>query len=208
MNQLRNELLNHDLELGVSRETLVRLRQFEEILLVWQKKMNLVSRMTVQYAWERHIVDSLALRKYASDANTWVDIGSGGGFPGIPLAICSAGNRDFKMHLVERDHRKCAFLREASRITQAPALVHNEDIVDVLPKLGNVDVFTSRAVAPVGEILSWVGASIRDGATGLFMKGREPDDSLTEPSISSMYMVEIFDNETKSGGQIVKVSSR
>ena len=107
----------------VSRETLARFEAYEDLLQHWQKRINLVSRNTLADIWRRHFLDSLQLgpRVIASGASgPALDMGSGAGFPGLVLAI--AGDTPFV--LAESDSRKCAFLREARRVTDAPAEIY------------------------------------------------------------------------------------
>src|SRR5207245_259745 len=105
---------------AVSRETISRLDAFVELLLHWQAKTNLVAPSTLPHLWTRHIADSLQLFSIAPHIGTWIDLGSGGGFPGIIVA-CALTSVDGEMHLVERKGKKAAFLREAIRVTGAPA---------------------------------------------------------------------------------------
>ena len=110
----------------VSRETEKRLDIFVDLLLGWQKKTNLVAPSTLPELWTRHIADSLQLLPLAPEARLWVDFGSGGGFPGIPIACALAGHAGAQVHLIESNGKKAAFLREAVRATGAPAVVHQE----------------------------------------------------------------------------------
>src|SRR3954447_2502882 len=105
----------------VSRETEARLDAYVALLLQWQAKTNLVASSTLPQLWTRHVADSLQLLAIAPNARIWVDLGSGGGFPEIVLACTLAEKPGASVHLVERNAKKAAFLREALRITGAPA---------------------------------------------------------------------------------------
>src|SRR6266496_1474286 len=96
----------------VSRETEARLDRYVALLLDWQAKTNLVAPSTLPNLWTRHISDSLQLLSLAPSAKIWVDLGSGGGFPGVVLACALADTRDVSIHLIERNTKKAAFLRE------------------------------------------------------------------------------------------------
>jgi len=100
----------------VSSETLERLDRFVALLLNWQQRTNLIAPSTIPTIWTRHIADSLQLLDVAPDARTWVDLGSGAGFPGLVLASALAGVPKANVHLVERNGKKAAFLREAIRV--------------------------------------------------------------------------------------------
>src|SRR5213076_3114232 len=101
----------------VSRETEVRLDLYVDLLREWQAKTNLVAPSTLPTLWTRHIADSLQLLPLAPSAKVWVDLGSGGGFPGVVLACALAEVSGALVHLIERNAKKAAFLREAVRVT-------------------------------------------------------------------------------------------
>src|SRR5580700_11720150 len=103
----------------VSRETVARLDRFVAELLTWQAKINLIAPSTVPKLWTRHIADSLQLLALAPHAKTWVDFGSGAGFPGLVLACALADTPGATIHLVESSTKKAAFLREAAKVTAA-----------------------------------------------------------------------------------------
>ena len=111
----------------VSRETEKRLDMFVELLLLWQRKFNLVASSTLPAVWTRHVADSLQLLPLAPQARVWVDFGSGAGFPGIPLACALADQPDAMVHLIESNGKKASFLREAVRSIALPARVHPEE---------------------------------------------------------------------------------
>src|SRR3954449_11078036 len=90
----------------VSRETEARLDAYVDLLLQWQAKTNLVASSTLPQLWTRHIADSLQLLALAPAAKTWIDLGSGGGFPGIVLACALAERAGATVHLVERNAKK------------------------------------------------------------------------------------------------------
>ena len=165
----------------VSRETEKRLEIFVDLLLGWQKKTNLVAPSTLHELWTRHIADSLQLLPLAPEARLWVDFGSGGGFPGIPIACALAGQTGANVHLIESNGKKAAFLREAVRATGAPAVVHQERT----EKFGEscaeaVQVVTARALAPLKILCDQAFPLISRGAVGLFLKGQDVDVELTD----------------------------
>src|SRR5712671_7857289 len=119
----------------VSRETEARLARYVDLLLEWQAKTNLVAPSTLPSLWTRHIADSLQLLALAPAAKVWVDLGSGGGFPGVVLACALADTPGATVHLVERNAKKAAFLREALRVTASTGMVHLSDIEDIVETL-------------------------------------------------------------------------
>jgi len=166
----------------VSRETLARLDRFVELLLRWQSKTNLVADSTLPHLWTRHVADSLQLLDHApKDARIWVDFGSGGGFPAIPVACVLAERPGAMVHLVESNSKKAAFLREAVRVTGVPAQVHAERLENVGESYGdNVDVVSARALAPLKTLCDQAFPLITRGAVGLFPKGQDVEAELTE----------------------------
>jgi 16S rRNA (guanine527-N7)-methyltransferase len=162
-------------ELSVSRETIEKLDVFAELLLKWNQKINLISPKTEGDIWQRHILDSLQLMPLIENRSVKIgDIGSGAGFPGLILAI--AGCRDVTM--IESDQRKCAFMREASRITGAGARIEAQRIEE--SGAISVDLVTSRALAPVTKLLDLASVIATEKTQCLFLKGQHLDDELTE----------------------------
>src|SRR6202142_1196307 len=124
----------------VSRETEGRLQRYVDLLRHWQAKTNLIARSTLPNLWTRHISDSLQLLSLAPSTALWADLGSGGGFPGIVLACGLAETPGAMIHLVERNAKKAAFLREALRVTGSPGTVHLAEIGDSVDRIiGPVD---------------------------------------------------------------------
>jgi 16S rRNA (guanine527-N7)-methyltransferase len=163
----------------VSRETEKRLDQFVDLLLRWQAKLNLVAASTLPELWTRHIADSLQLLALAPHARIWVDFGSGGGFPGLPIAL--AGPPGTKVHLVESNGKKAAFLREAVRATGAEAVIHQERAEKFGESFAEpVHAVTARALAPLKTLCDQAFPLIGRGAVGLFPKGQDVDAELTD----------------------------
>lgn len=165
----------------VSRETLGRLDRFIELLLQWQRRINLIAPSTTSTLWTRHVADSLQLMPLAPKARTWVDFGSGGGFPGIPVACALAQEPGTHIHLIESNGKKAAFLREVVRQLGLPAEVHQEraeNFGDSWPE--TPDVLSARALAPLKTLCDQAFPLIARGAVGLFLKGQDVDAELTE----------------------------
>ena len=164
----------------VSRETEARLERFVDLLLTWQKTTHLVSPASIPKLWTRHVADSLQLLDLAPEARLWVDLGSGGGFPGLVLACALAEKPGALVHLVESNNRKAAFLREAVRITGAPALVQAMRIEKFVANFPTVpDVITARALLPFKSLIDKVFYLLSRGALGLFPKGQDVAVELT-----------------------------
>jgi 16S rRNA (guanine527-N7)-methyltransferase len=162
---------------SVSHETMERLELYERLLQQWQKAVNLVSPTTLPQVWRRHFADSAQLIALAPKAKTWVDLGSGGGFPGLAIAIALANQKECCVHLIESNSRKCAFLSEVARRTGASARVHAMRIADAAESgaIPAADVVTARALAPLDALLDLALPFLGSASVGLFLKGREAE---------------------------------
>ena len=192
--------------MGVSRETQERLATYVALLKRWQGIKNLVGTGTLAEIWTRHIADSAQLVPLAPAAQTWVDIGSGAGFPGLVIAILLRDRPGVRVNLVESNGRKCAFLREVARETGAPVTVHAGRIEDVLDDMQCVDVLTARALAPLPQLLLWGKRLIDAGTLGLFLKGEESGRESAMVSTQG-YAIEAVPSRTHAAGRILLVRS-
>jgi len=192
----------------VSRETAARLDRFVALLLDWQRRINLIAPSTEAKLWTRHVADSLQLIALAPTAKTWVDLGSGAGFPGLVIACVLADIPGARVHLVESNGKKAAFLREATRATQAPAIIHAVRIADFVKSLAEpVDIVTARALAPLTELLAAAFPLLKRGAKGLFPKGRDVDAELTEAAKCWNIRTTLAPSRTEPNSRIVVVHS-
>ena len=190
----------------VSRETEARLDRYVELLLQWQAKTNLVAPSTLPNLWTRHISDSLQLLTIAPSAKVWADLGSGGGFPGVVLACALAETPDAAVHLVERNAKKAAFLREALRVTNARGIVHLSDIGDSVDRIvGRVDCVTARAVAPLHQLIGFAAPLVSQGAKALFLKGQDVEAELTEATKYWNIKPHLHSSRTGGHGWIVEL---
>ena len=190
----------------VSRETEARLDRYADLLREWQAKTNLVAPSTLPTLWTRHISDSLQLLTIAPSARIWADLGSGGGFPGIVLACALAEIPGALVHLVERNAKKAAFLREALRVTSAPGQVHLADIGDNVDRItGPVDCVTARALAPLHQLIGFAEPLVRTGAKALFLKGQDVEAELTESTKYWNINPHLHSSRTGGRGWIVEL---
>ncbi len=170
-------------DLNVSRETFERLTKYVELVKRWNPKINLVSRNSLNDIWTRHIKDSVQVYRYAGNFSNWVDLGSGGGFPGMVCAIVAIEeNPSAQFTLIESDQRKSAFLRNVARKCQANCRVISKRIEAVDP-LG-ADILSARALAELGVLLSFCDRHLGDSGVALLPKGatwkKELDDARKE----------------------------
>jgi len=157
---------------NVSRETLDRLDAFADLVLKWTAKINLISKSTTATIWERHILDSAQLFNLAPEGGKWLDLGSGGGFPGIVVAILTEGvAQPHDVFLVESDQRKAVFLRTAIRELRLRATVISERIEDIDPQRANV--LSARALADLTTLIGFGSEHLRSDGVALFPKGAQ-----------------------------------
>ena len=157
--------------LNVSRETVARFARWQALLQHWSGAINLVSPASLAAFWSRHALDSAQLAQVApGDAETFIDLGSGAGFPGLAIALMLMQERDIAMTLVEANAKKAAFLRAAIEATGAPAVVAH-DRAEALPEQAR-DVITARALAPLERLLPLAERFCGDNTVMLFPKGR------------------------------------
>jgi len=190
----------------VSRETEARLDRYVDLLVEWQAKTNLVAPSTLPNLWTRHISDSLQLLSLAPSAKTWVDLGSGGGFPGVVLACALAETPGANIHLIERNAKKAAFLREAIRVTAANGTVHLADIGDSVDRIaGPIDCVTARALAPLHQLIGFAEPLVGKGAKALFLKGQDVEAELTEATKYWTIEPRLHSSRTGGHGWIVEL---
>jgi 16S rRNA (guanine527-N7)-methyltransferase len=161
-------------------DTRRRLQIYADLLVKWQATINLVALSTLADLWSRHIDDSLQVQAAAPAARRWVDLGSGGGFPGLVTAIVLAGEADAHVDLVESDKRKVAFMRTVSRETGVRATVHAERIeAFAVHHEARVDAVSARALAPLSQLVTYAEKFLLAGAIGVFPKGQQVEAELT-----------------------------
>lgn len=190
---------------SVSRETLARLETYERLLRRWQPRVNLISNGTLPELWSRHFLDSIQLLQHApKEAVLWLDLGSGGGFPGLVCAICAEDyGIDGQFELVESDTRKCAFLREVARHTEADVTVHNSRIEALVPAAAGI--VTARALAPLPRLLNWVHRHMRPDGTCLLQKGAGHGLELETARADWQMDVEIHPSVTAPDSVILRI---
>jgi 16S rRNA (guanine527-N7)-methyltransferase len=189
---------------SVSRETWARLDALVALVLERQQAMNLIAASTVPQVWTRHVADSLQLLALASAARTWVDLGSGAGFPGLAIACALADAAGPAVHLVESTRKKAAFLAEAAAALKLPVTVHAERIEDfAAANRVSFDVVTARAVAPLSRLLGYAIPLLKRGAIGLFHKGQDVEAELTQASKYWTIEAELIQSTTDPRGRIV-----
>lgn len=197
---------------SVSRETIEKLETYAALLKQWQKAVQLVAPSTLDAVWPRHFADSaqvLALAPHS--ARTWLDLGSGAGFPGLVIALLSRDAAspvpDLRVTLVESDTRKAAFLREVARRTGCAVDIVGTRIESrsTRDKVGTVDVISARALAPLPDLLRLAAPFWQTGTVGLFLKGREVEKEVEAARLSWTFELELIASATDPAGRIARV---
>lgn len=195
---------------NVSRETLARLRLYAELLVRWQKAINLVGPDTLPDLWRRHMLDSAQLADHIKASApgggplTICDFGSGAGFPGLVLAILGEdAARDWQVHLIESDSRKCAFLSTVARETKTPVKVHAARIEKMTPF--PAQIVTARALAPLDQLLAYAEPFLQTGSECLFLKGATAADELTAARKSWNMQVEQLPSRSGPAGSLLHI---
>ncbi len=190
----------------VSPETEARLAVYVELLGRWRKITNLISEASFAEVWTRHIADSAQLLALAPQARRWVDMGSGAGFPGMVIAIQLADVPGARVHCLESDQRKCAFLREVARATGAPAQIHAARIESIDPmSLSPVDAVTARAFAPLPRVLEFAKVWIEQGAVGVFPRGRTAEAQLESAAAAPDLTIDLVASKLDPEAAILRV---
>jgi 16S rRNA (guanine527-N7)-methyltransferase len=188
----------------VSRETLARLDRFVELLLETQSHTNLIGAGTIPGLWTRHVADSLQLLDLAPDARTWLDLGSGAGFPGLVIACALADRPGTAVHLVESTGKKATFLRTVAEALALPVTVHHIRAEQFTPDF-TADVVTARAVAPLPTLLGYVAPLLKSGAKALLPKGQDVEAELTEAAKYWKIDADLAASRTNPASRIVVV---
>ena len=191
-------------DIGVSRETEERLERFADLLLRWTRRVNLIAPSTTGALWSRHILDSAQLYALAPPGpGLWLDMGSGGGLPGVVCAILAGGSPcpAPRFVFVESDRRKCAFLATCVRAFDLDATVHAARIEDLPEQCATV--VSSRALAPLSRLFAFAERHATAGATLLLHKGARHEEEIAEARATWRFTVEAHPSITDPAARIL-----
>jgi len=195
---LASELLDVSRE-TFDLETMDRLDIYGSTLRVWQPRINLVSNKSLDDVWRRHFLDSIQLAKWIEPDMRVLDMGSGAGFPGLVLSVVTGA----PVVLAESDSRKCAFLREIRRLTEANAEIAEGRIEDL--GAGPFDVVVARALAPLSDLLDHATEFVKPDGFCLFLKGARVDDELTNAHENWNMQVEQHQSLSEPDGTVLRI---
>lgn len=189
----------------VSRETCILLDRFMDSFRQWNARINLVAPGTVDSLWERHVLDSAQIIGLAGDARRFADIGSGGGFPGLILAILVSDRPSAHVDLVESNRKKAAFLTTMVATLGLPATVHPVRIDDATRRIAAPDILTARALAPLADLMELGEPWLAEGTVALFHKGRDYAREISECHDSWEFDLVNHPSKTGDGGVILEI---
>ena len=189
--------------LDVSRETYSRLKDYEKLLFKWNSKINLVSKSTLSDFWGRHILDSAQFFSlFGEKTGKWVDLGSGGGFPGLVVAILSdelgIPNR---LSLVEADVRKSVFLKTVCRELGLKVEVYNNRIEELPPISANI--VSARALAPLKTLCLYAKNHLEKDGVAVFAKGENWKAELVEAQKKWIFSYEAVKSTLHEGSVVL-----
>ena len=192
------------LKTDVSRETFERLEAYVALIEKWNPKINLVSKSSLPEIWDRHIWDSAQIFDIAVEGSVWADFGSGGGLPGIVLAIFAKELRpDMQFYLVESDQRKCAFLRNVVREIGLNVKVHAERI-EVLDPIG-ASVTSARALTDLNGLLEFVERHSAKNGVAILPKGETWEKEILQAQENWSFEYEEITSKTNNDAAILKI---
>lgn len=191
--------------LNVSRETFAALQQLEALVRRWTPAINLVSKNSLLHLWDRHIEDSAQIFSQCPvNARTWVDLGSGGGFPGLVVAILARELKpDLEVTLVESDLRKATFLRQASQLIGLSVVIHSERLESLAPL--HADVLSARALAGLPDLVKFAHAHLQPTGVAIFPKGARYQEELAQAKQVWTFDVETLQSLSESEAAILVI---
>ena len=189
--------------LNVSRETFLRLKEYEKLLFKWNAKINLVSKSTLDNFWHRHVLDSAQfLSSVGEKAGIWVDLGSGGGLPGLVVAILSDEIEPVnKLFLVEADVRKAVFLKTVCRELGLKVEVYNNRIEELPPMSANI--VSARALSPLKTLCLYAKNHLEKDGVAVFAKGENWKSELVEAQKKWIFSYEAVKSTLHEGSVVL-----
>lgn len=190
---------------NVSRETFERLDIYAAALAKWQKAINLVSVSTLPELWTRHFLDSAQIYRHCNTiSGIWLDIGSGGGFPGLVCAAMAVEDKPgLQFKLVESDLRKCTFLRSAAAEMGLRADILSRRIEKLPPQ--EAQIISARALAPLSKLYGYADRHLAADGIALFLKGATHGREINEALEDWTMKMDIIPSQTAEGAVILKI---
>ncbi|WP_413154226.1 16S rRNA (guanine(527)-N(7))-methyltransferase RsmG [Bartonella sp. cb54] len=191
---------------SVSRETVEDLVQFESLIMQWNRHINLISSATISVLWTRHILDSAQIYPLHSNFLHWCDLGSGGGFPAIVVAILMKEKKTGHIDLVESNGKKIAFLRTVIAQLNLPATVHHCRIENVYQKIAKPDIITARGLASLDKLLQLIFPLLTEKTIALLQKGRDYSTEIKNASANWHFDLLKYKSKINENSVILEIS--
>ncbi|MFL4469372.1 16S rRNA (guanine(527)-N(7))-methyltransferase RsmG [Tateyamaria armeniaca] len=186
----------------VSRETLEKLADYGQLLRKWTTKINLISKLSESDLEERHIWDSAQI--YTPDDKNWLDLGSGGGLPGVVVAILAQGDgHSQRMTMVESDQRKATFLRTCARELDVSFDVVAERVENLHPQ--SAQIVSARALASLDTLLGYAFRHLKAGGECVFMKGEAWEDEVSAAKANWRFSCDATPSRTNPKAAILRI---
>jgi 16S rRNA (guanine527-N7)-methyltransferase len=183
------------------------LEAYAALLRKWNVAQNLVSRETLAVLWPRHIADSLQVLKRVGDGDhRFLDLGSGGGLPAIPMAIARLGDPGASFVLAEPNGRKASCLRVVARSLELPVTVEGRRAEEIDSR-ETFDLITSRALAPLPQLLGLARPFSGPRTRAVFHKGREYGEEIAESRAHWQFDVLVVESDSKAGSVLLEISN-
>ncbi|MBR2273751.1 MAG: 16S rRNA (guanine(527)-N(7))-methyltransferase RsmG [Alphaproteobacteria bacterium] len=197
--------MNTDYLKNVSRETIQDLKTFQQMVLEWNSKFNLISKSTETDIWKRHIEDSLQLDKFISEKDkTMYDFGTGAGFPGLVIAIFAKYTfPNLKISLIESTTKKTIFLNEVKNKLNLDINIINERIENL--KLKKADIISSRAMASLEKLFEYAINFTKENTKLLFLKGESWQKEIETAQKNWIFSFESIPSITNEKGRVLQI---
>ena len=192
-------------QIDVSRETIAKLDSYAALLRKWNPAINLVAKSTISELWTRHFLDSAQLLELMEpNATRWVDLGSGGGFPGLVVAVLAQELApNLLVTCIESDGRKAAFLSTVVRELGLSAQVLSDRIEDISPL--NADIVSARALAPLPDLLGLAHRHMAQNGIALLLKGEKAGAELKEALDTYRFTVTEYPSKTAPNAAVLSI---
>ena len=187
----------------INDERLEKLRTYLNLIKIWQKKFNLISKKSFESIWERHFLDSYQILKLIGNKKRILDIGSGAGFPAIVCAICSNNNFD----LVEINQKKCNFLNEVKDIIGIKNIFIHHSRIENLKIINNFDYISARAVTSLDQLLKYSFKFYKNGTYCIFLKGKTVSKEIEIAKKKFVFHFKSVKSITNKDGKILLIKN-
>lgn len=187
-----------------------KLKEYVNLLLQWQKKINLISNSSIPVLWQRHIADSLQLKEFINtNNNTILDLGSGAGFPGLVLAICDDSNNNYI--LIDSNSKKSAFLNTVKVQLDLKNVTILNDRIESLYHKTQADFLLARGLSNIDKLLEHSNYLLTSNGTAIFLKGQTLDqeiDNIKNKNLLTLFSFKVFHNKIDSNGKIIIINRK